>query len=240
VPASCPRCGAETAGERRFCANCGLELQVRSGDTAVEPLPPDETGQVPVSVVRAQPSLVRSLSSVARLVRESSLGRETARAADLALAGADVALATLKARSRAERELLGLRRTLREAVQRREQALRDLGDAVYREDDEATETLKKEIGVLDEAIEETKGAMQTILEQAEARVRTTQMAVQPTQIQPPEQPDVPEPYPPPGEVDPPQYPDIPEPYPPPGELDPPVPPDVPEPYPPAEPDPSES
>ncbi len=231
MPASCPRCGAQTAEGSRFCANCGLELGVRSGDTAIEPLPPDETGQVPVSVVRAEPGLVRALTTAARTIRESSLGREAARAADRALAGVDVAFASLSARSRSQRELLGLRRRLRNAMQRRDLLLRDLGDAVYRDDSEATETLRAEIGALDESIEETRREMQVILEQAEASVRKTQLEVQPTQIQPPESPDIPEPYPPPGEVDPPQQPDIPEPYPPPGELDPPVPPDVPEPEP---------
>jgi zinc ribbon protein len=231
MPASCPRCGTETGEATRFCPNCGLELEVRSGDTAVEQLPPDETGQVPVSVVRAEPGLVRALTTAVRTIRESALGREAGRAADRALAGVDVALASLSARSRAQRELLGLRRTLRSSLQRRDLLLRDLGDAVYRGDEGATDNLRAEIGALDETMEETRGEMRAILEQAEASVRKTQLEVQPTQIQAPETPDVPEPYPPPGEVDPPQQPEIPEPYPPPGELDPPVPPDVPEPSP---------
>jgi len=50
-------------------------------------------------------------------------------------------------------------------------------------------------------------------------------------LEPPEQPQTPEPYPPPGELDPPSQPDIPEPYPPPGEADPPQPPQIPEPFP---------
>jgi hypothetical protein len=54
-------------------------------------------------------------------------------------------------------------------------------------------------------------------------------------LEPPRQPDIPEPYPPPGELDPPTQPDIPEPYPPPGEPQPPAPPQIPEPYPPTEP-----
>jgi hypothetical protein len=54
-------------------------------------------------------------------------------------------------------------------------------------------------------------------------------------LEPPTQPDIPEPYPPPGELDPPTHPDIPEPYPPPGETEPPAPPQIPEPYPGTEP-----
>jgi hypothetical protein len=53
-------------------------------------------------------------------------------------------------------------------------------------------------------------------------------------LEPPRQPDIPEPYPPPGELDPPSPPEIPEPYPPPGETEPPAPPEIPEPYPPRE------
>jgi hypothetical protein len=53
-------------------------------------------------------------------------------------------------------------------------------------------------------------------------------------LEPPRQPDIPEPYPPPGELDPPSPPDVPEPYPPPGETEPPAPPEIPEPYPPRE------
>jgi hypothetical protein len=228
---SCPRCGTEAPEEGRFCANCGLELEVRSGDTAIEPLPPDETGQVPVSVVRAEPGLVRALTTALQTMRESALGREAARATDRARTGVDVALASLSARSRAQRELVGLRRRLRESEQRREALLRDLGAAVYGRDEEATESLKAEIAGLDRSMEEARSQMHAILEHAEASVRRTQLEAQPTQIQPPEQPDVPEPYPPPGEADPPQQPDVPEPYPPPGELDPPVPPDIPEPSP---------
>ena len=54
-------------------------------------------------------------------------------------------------------------------------------------------------------------------------------------LEPPRQPDIPEPYPPPGELDPPAPPNIPEPYPPPGETEPPAPPQIPEPYPGTEP-----
>lgn len=210
---SCPRCGAEAPEESRFCANCGFELEVRSGDTAIEPLPPDETGHVPVSVVRAEPGLLRALTTALGAMRGSALGREAARATDRARAGVGIARASLSARSRAQRELVGLRRRLRESQQRRDALLRDLGDAVYREDGEATESLKAEVGSLDRSMEETRHEMHAILEHADASVRRAQLESQPTLIQPPEHPDVPEPYPPPGELDPPLPPDIPEPAP---------------------------
>lgn len=232
MPASCARCGAENADGRRFCVNCGLELEVHSGDTAIEQLPADEPGQVPVKIVRAEPRLVRAVTTPLHAIRESSLGRETARAADRALAGVDVAFASLAARSHAGRELRRLRRNLAESMQRREFLLRDLGAAVYRGDEQATERVKTEIRLVDESMEETRKMMEEIPEQAEERVRATRLEVQQTQIV---QPEVPEPYPPPGEADPPQQPDVPEPYPPPGELDPPVPPDLPEPSPEREP-----
>ena len=231
MPGSCPRCGAENTDGRRFCVNCGFEL-VSSGDTAIDLLPAHEPGEVPVKIVRAEPRLVRAFTTPLLAIRESSLGRDAARAADRALAEVDVALVSLRARSQAGRELRRLRRRLAESMQRRDFLLRDLGAAVYRGDEEATERVKTEVRLVDESMEETRKTMEEIPKQAEERVRTTRLEVQQTQIV---HPEVPEPYPPPGEVDPPQHPDVPEPYPPPGELDPPVPPDLPEPAPEREP-----
>ena len=76
--------------------------------------------------------------------------------------------------------------------------------------------------------------MRAVVAQASERVQQAQLQVQPTQVETPQRPEIPEPYPPPGEADPPSQPEIPEPYPPPGELDPPSQPEVPEPYPPGE------
>jgi len=85
--------------------------------------------------------------------------------------------------------------------------------------------------------EDYRGLVGALRRQAAEALR----ALEPTErsrmrnLEPPTQPDIPEPYPPPGELDPPTHPDIPEPYPPPGETEPPAPPQIPEPYPGTEP-----
>jgi hypothetical protein len=53
--ADCPQCGAAVADGSRYCPQCGRPTD--AGDTRVEPLPPDETGPVPVDRIRAQPRL---------------------------------------------------------------------------------------------------------------------------------------------------------------------------------------
>jgi hypothetical protein len=111
-----------------------------------------------------------------------------------------------------------------------------LGEVVYRDDDEAKKSLVTQIGLVEETIARLEGEMKAVGAGAEERIQQAQLEVQPTQIETPRQPEVPEPYPPPGEADPPSQPEIPEPYPPPGELDPPAQPDVPEPFPPSEPE----
>jgi hypothetical protein len=51
----CVHCGAAIGEESRFCPQCGR--RVGEGDTRVLRLPEDETGPVPVEVVRAEPRL---------------------------------------------------------------------------------------------------------------------------------------------------------------------------------------
>jgi hypothetical protein len=51
--AECVHCGAAISAGSRFCPQCGR--RVGEGDTRAQPLPPDETGPVPVEVVQAKP-----------------------------------------------------------------------------------------------------------------------------------------------------------------------------------------
>jgi type IV secretory pathway TrbD component len=181
-------------------------------------------------------ALLAAFFTHSRRHRETALTRGAAKASDSVLALVRYLLELLRVRSRAERELLLHRRSLKRATGERELLLRELGEAVYRKDETATDSLRARIGALDDSIERTEKEMQAIVTRAEEQVQEARLEVQPTQIETPEQPEVPEPYPPPGETDPPRQPQIPEPYPPPGELDPPAPPEVPEPYPPQQPD----
>jgi hypothetical protein len=53
--ASCPHCGASTPTDSRYCPRCGGRLD--ESETRVQELRPEETGPVPVQVVRAEPRL---------------------------------------------------------------------------------------------------------------------------------------------------------------------------------------
>jgi zinc-ribbon domain len=50
---SCANCGASLPQGARFCPACGV--QVDAGETLSSPVPPEETGPVPVSVQRVEP-----------------------------------------------------------------------------------------------------------------------------------------------------------------------------------------
>jgi uncharacterized protein YdcH (DUF465 family) len=46
--ADCESCGAKLPAKSRFCSQCGASVDVPSGETAVQELPPTETGPVPI------------------------------------------------------------------------------------------------------------------------------------------------------------------------------------------------
>lgn len=53
--ANCSNCGARLAKDTRFCPECGVRTAAVNDSTAIEEVPPDETGQVPVHKVAAAP-----------------------------------------------------------------------------------------------------------------------------------------------------------------------------------------
>ena len=53
--ASCSNCGARLPKDSRFCPECGVRTSAADDVTAVEEVPPDETGRVPVHKVAAAP-----------------------------------------------------------------------------------------------------------------------------------------------------------------------------------------
>jgi hypothetical protein len=102
----------------------------------------------------------------------------------------------------------------------------ELGDAVYREDEQATEAARQRLADLDEAWRQREAEMQTVTAQAQENLHRRRLEVQPTEmVEIPEEPAAP------GEQDPVGPAVIPEPYPPPDEGDPPQPAIIPEPGP---------
>jgi hypothetical protein len=56
VPAAnCAHCGARLPKDGRFCPECGVRTSASNDATAVEEIPPEETGRVPVHKVAATP-----------------------------------------------------------------------------------------------------------------------------------------------------------------------------------------
>jgi type IV secretory pathway TrbD component len=265
--AECPQCGAAVAAENRFCPECGRQLG--EADTHVLPVPPEETGPVPVQRVRAEPrfygvaptTLVLVLAGaaltlaivlfvlgrwpfalvlvgvsllllavfveIARRRPPGPVTRASAEALDHFRARANVAAGSLATRGRAMRQVVGLRRELRRMAAFRGQLLYELGDAVYRGDDEARETARGRIDELDQLAASTEARMQEVVATTERRIEERRLEVQPTEmVELPEQPS-----PAPGETTPPEPAVIPEPYPPPDEGTPPQPAIIPEPGP---------
>ena len=108
----------------------------------------------------------------------------------------------------------------------RSRLLFELGDAVYRGDDQATEAARGRVAELDGLVQQREGEMQGVIAHAQDRLHRRRLEVQPTEMV--EIPDEPAP---PGEQDPVGPAVIPEPYPPPDEGNPPQPAIIPEPGP---------
>ena len=108
----------------------------------------------------------------------------------------------------------------------RDRLLYELGEAVYRGDDQAIDTTRGRLEELDRLMASTEAQMQDVLAAAQQRIEARRLEVQPTEVVEPtgETPG-------PGEVTPPEPAVIPEPYPPPDEADPPRPAIIPEPGP---------
>jgi hypothetical protein len=125
-----------------------------------------------------------------------------------------------------------LRRELQRMGPLRVQLLFELGDAVYRGDDQGTERAHEQVKELDELAARREAEMEAVVAEAQERLQQRRLEVQPTEmVELPEEPSAP------GEGDPSGPVRIPEPYPPPDEGSPPQPAIIPEPGPLPDPEP---
>ena len=155
--------------------------------------------------------------------RPDRVARSTAEALDTFRTRAGVAADSLATRSRAARQVLALRRELQRMAALRSQLLFELGDAVYRGDEHATETARGQLEELDALSAQRETEMQAVVTGAHEHLQQRRLEVQPTEmVQLPDEPGyeepggpavIPEPYPPPDEGDPPAPAIIPEPSP---------------------------
>jgi len=276
--AECANCGSRLTKKAKFCPECGARVGASSDETAIQELPPDETGQVPVAMTTAEPRffgvtppaavialagaslalaivllltdhflfggillvvagvLFMLFASLARRLPETTVARASAGAVSAVRARAGFAVETVAAHSSARVELFRLRREMGELLGQRAEFARALGEAVYADDAEATESARSKMAELDDLISAKEEQMQQTAAGAMERIERAQLQVQPTMIETPEPPTPsPEPFPSPSE--PPAPTPIPEPTPEPSEPGGPVvvPEPGPEPSPPAEP-----
>jgi outer membrane biosynthesis protein TonB len=213
--ASCANCGAELPNRSRFCPECGTRVEAEPGETAVQEVPPDETGPVPVEYETARPRFFgvfrpgRALAPAWHAVRDTT----------------GYALESLAVHSSARKELFRLRRELVALNAEKSESARILGEAVYAGDDQGTESARARMAELDELVRAKEDEMEQTTAAAVERLQRAQLQVQPTQVETPT--PTPEPFPEPSP--PPQPVPVPEPTPEPSE--PPGPTHVPEPGP---------
>jgi predicted RNA-binding Zn-ribbon protein involved in translation (DUF1610 family) len=246
--ASCSHCGATLPKESRYCPQCGnravehaetqpryygitpaslvllLGLAALAGAVVLF-----VTGEWPFALIVLGVAVLLLLLSLetARRKSEHGVGRTSAEALDAFRTRAGVAAESAAARGRAAGRLLTLRRELQRMGQLRSRLLFELGDAVYRSDEQGIETAREQLKELDALAAEREAEMNDIVAQTQERLDQRRLEVQPTEmVELPEDPS-----PPPGEVTPPEPARIPEPYPPPDEADPPEPVVIPEPGP---------
>jgi zinc-ribbon domain len=211
----CPHCGTLLPADSRFCPECGRPLAdglldqhflARPGWTL---WPPD--GVVLIAVLVAVGGLilmiggawawglVALLAGVVFVLARTHLGTRTA-----AHALADVrarAFATresMAARSREQVEIFRARRELAELQAERNRLFRDLGYAVYHEDETGTNTARTEIATAEARIGEREAEIEALRKETVDRVEQAQGPVMPTEAMnaPCASTRVPEPWPP--------------------------------------------
>ena len=182
-------------------------------------------GRWPFGLIAAGAGVLLALIflEAARRRPDGVVVRSTSDALDGFRARAGLAADSLATRGRAARRVLALRRELQRMRALRARLLFELGAAVYRGDDEATERARGQVRELDELAAQREAEMQGTLAQAQDRLQRHRLEVQPTEmVELPDEPGqgdpsgpavIPEPYPPPDEGTPPEPAIIPEPGP---------------------------
>ena len=213
--ASCANCGAKLPKRGRFCPECGTRVGESAEETAVQELPPDETGPVPVEYETSRPRYfgvlrgARAFEPVWRSVREHT----------------GYAVESVAVQTSARRDLHRMRRELARLLAQRAECARILGESVYADDEEGTAVARAQLAEIDGLVTAKEDEMRQTTEAAIERIQRAHLQVQPTQVETPI--TAPEPFPEPSP--PPQPVPVPEPLPEPSE--PPGPAHVPEPTP---------
>lgn len=113
---------------------------------------------------------------------ENAVARSTAGAFDTVRAHAGLAVGSVATRGRAAGRLLALRRELQQLGSRRDRFLFELGEAVYRGDEQATKTAHEQVKELDELAARTGAEMEALVAQTQDRLQRRKLEVQATEI----------------------------------------------------------
>jgi zinc-ribbon domain len=150
--------------------------------------------------------LVLAFLETARRRPERSASEATPRRLDTFRSRGRVAAESIATRGRARRQVYALRQELARMAVDRDRLLFDLGNAVYRGDEQATEEARSRVEELDRLAAEREAEMQQVLESAQDVLARGRLEVQPTEVaEAPQEPD-----PAPGEGSPPEPARIPE------------------------------
>jgi hypothetical protein len=237
----CRFCGARVPAGSRYCPECGRPAEAGAAPTPERPWPLDPFVLLAVLVALGGIALLAGrvwawgvavlLVAALVLLARRKLGRPHGRRALLdARLRAQAVGEALAVRSRGQVELFRARRDLAELDVERNRRLRDLGQAVFDDDETGMKGARAAVEAVVDRIREKEAEIQALIRSTEERVRRAHAAARPTELLEPQGPiGVPEPTPP--VIPEPTPPVIPEPYPPPDEGTPPAPARIPEPTP---------
>jgi hypothetical protein len=239
VPAarSCSNCGSRLTKRARFCPECGVRTDAHTGETAVQEVPSEETGPIPVEVTTAAPRFVgvtppaamlalaaaslalglallvtghavvggvllavavafaALFASLVRRLPDTAVAQVSSQALGAVRARAGLAAESISVHSSARVGLFRLRRELLALHAQRAECARLLGEAVYADDPEASDSARERMAELDGLIAAKEEEMQQTAAGAMERLQRAQLQVQPTQVETPEPPPSPEPQP---------------------------------------------
>jgi hypothetical protein len=126
--------------------------------------------------------LVLAFLEASRRRPEGAAGRSSSGLLGSVRARTGAAAGSVATRGRAARQLIAYRRELKQIGSRRVQLLFELGDAVYRGDEQATKTTREQVKELDELAARRGAEMEEIVAQTRDQLQRRRLEVQATEI----------------------------------------------------------